>query len=108
MAEAEEAWRKAEEEEAARKEAEKQKKAKALVAQHKQLEPLSQQKVTMQIAQEEDAQRASETSGAVLQCGIMGYRKGKVLEKHVCTNCLRKGIEWDKGGQGKSEKLFFF
>ena len=40
----------------------------------------------------------------------MGYRKGKALEKHVCTNCLRKGIEceWDKGGQGKSEKLFFF
>ena len=37
--------------------------------------------------------------------GIAGYGKGKVLEKHVCTNCLRKGVEceWDKGGRGKSE-----
>ena len=42
--------------------------------------------------------------------GIAGYRKGKVLEKRICTSCLRKGIEceWDEGGRGKSEILFFF
>ena len=32
--------------------------------------------------------------------GFVGYGKGKVPEKHVCMNCLRKGIEceWDEGG----------
>ena len=29
----------------------------------------------------------------VAPSGITGYRKGKVPEKHVCTNCLRKGIK---------------
>ena len=99
-AEAEEAQRKAEEEEGAWKEAEKNKKAKASVAYHKQLELLSQCKVTAHIAQEEEAQRASEASGEASQSGITGYGKGKVPEKCICTNCLRKGIEckWDKGG----------
>ena len=38
--------------------------------------------------------------------GITGYGKGKVLEKWVCINCLRKGVKckWDEGGQGKSER----
>ena len=42
--------------------------------------------------------------------GIAGYGKGKVPEKHVCTNCLRKGVEceWDEGGQGKSEIYIYF
>ena len=33
-----------------------------------------------------------------------------MLEKYICTNCLRKGIEceWDKGGQGNSESHFSF
>ena len=41
---------------------------------------------------------------------ILGYGKGKVPEKCICTNCLRKGIEceWDEGGQGKSKTPFFF
>ena len=41
--------------------------------------------------------------------GIMGYGKGKVLEKRICTSCLRKGVEckWDEGGRGKSEDFFF-
>ena len=87
----------------AQKDAEKNKKAKASVAQQKQLELLSQHKVATQIAQEEEAQRVSESKAA--PSGITGYGKGKALEKHVCTNCLRKGIEceWDEGGQGKSE-----
>ena len=43
------------------------------------------------------AQRVSESKA--VPSGIAGYGKGKVLEKHVCTNCLRKGIEckWDEG-----------
>ena len=42
----------------------------------------------------------------VTPSGIAGYGKGKVPEKCVCINCLRKGVKckWDKGGQGKSEK----
>ena len=42
--------------------------------------------------------------------GIAGYEKGKVPEKHVCTSCLRKGVEckWDEGGRGKSERFLFF
>ena len=41
--------------------------------------------------------------------GIAGYGKGKAPEKHICTNCLRKGIEyeWDEGGQGKSDDFLF-
>ena len=37
--------------------------------------------------------------GAVLS-GIVGYGKGKVPEKRICTSCLRKGVEckWDEGG----------
>ena len=40
----------------------------------------------------------------------MGYRKGKALEKRVCTSCLKKGMEceWDEGGQGKSERIYIF
>ena len=70
------------------------------MAWHKQLKLLSQCKVTVCIAQEEDARRESEAGEGVMQSGIMGYGKGKVLEKHICTNCLRKGVEceWDKGG----------
>ena len=103
--EAEEAQRKAEEEEAVQKGAEKQKKAEVSVAWCKQLELLLQRKVTACIAQEEDAQRVSEASGEGSQSTILGYGKGKVLEKHVCMNCLRKGIEceWDEGGRGKSK-----
>ena len=52
-----------------------------------------------------EAQRASELE--VAPSGIMGYGKGKVLEKRVCTNCLRRGIEceWDEGGRGKSKLI---
>ena len=103
MAEVEEAQRKVEEEERAQKEAEKQKKAKALVAWHKQLELLLQRKVTARIAWEEEIWRASEAGGEPLHSSISGYGKGKVPEKRICTNCLRKGIEceWD-------ENFFFF
>ena len=84
--------------------------AKASVAQQKQLELLLHRKVAACIAQEKEAQRASEASEGVMPSGIAGYRKGKVPEKCICTNCLRKGIKckWDEGGQGNSEKLFFF
>ena len=52
------------------------------------------------IVQEEDAWRALEAGEEVMQSGIVGYRKGKVPEKCICMNCVRKGIEceWDKGG----------
>ena len=108
--EVEEVQRKAEEEESARKEAKKQKKAKASLAWHKQLELLSQCKVAAWITQEEDAQSMLEAGGEASQSRIMGYGKGKVLEKHICMNCLRKGVkcEWNKGGQGESEELLFF
>ena len=49
-------------------------------------------------AKEEDAWRVSETSGEPLHSRIVGYGKGRVPERCVCTNCLRKGIEWDEGG----------
>ena len=96
--EVEEAQRNTEEEEAARKEAKKNKKAKVSVARWKQLELLSQHKVAVHIAWAEEAQRVSEAKET--PSGIMGYGKGKVLEKRVCTNCLRKGVEceWDEGG----------
>ena len=104
-AEAEEAWRKAEAEEAAWKDAEMKKKAKVSATQRKQLELLSQCKVTVQIAWEEEAQRVSEAGREAMPSRITGYRKGKVPEKQVCMNCLRRGIEckWDEGGQGKSK-----
>ena len=72
------------------------------------MELLSQCKVAAHLAREEDAWRASEASEQAMPSGIAGYRKGKAPEKHVCMNCLRKGIEceWVKGGQGKS-KIFF-
>ena len=93
----------------ARKDAEKNKKPEASVAWWKQLELLLQRKVAVHIAQEEEVWRVSESK--VVLSGIAGYRKGKVPEKCVCTNCLRKGIEceWDEGGRGKSEiyKIFF-
>ena len=80
--------------------AEKKKKVEVLAAWCKQLELLLQCKVAARIGWEEDAWRASEASGEGLQSMILGYGKGKVLEKHVCMNCLRKGIEceWDEGG----------
>ena len=55
-----------------------------------------------------EAWRALESKAAL--SGIAGYGKGKVLEKCVCTNCLRRGVEceWDEGGRGKSKKNFFF
>ena len=66
----------------------------------KQLELLSQCKVAVCITQAEEARRVLEAGEEVTPSGIMGYRKGKALEKHICMNCLRKGIEceWDKGG----------
>ena len=59
-------------------------------------------KVAAWITQASEAQRASEASEEATPSGIAGYGKGKVLEKHMCTNCLCKGVEceWDKGGQG--------
>ena len=65
---------------------------------------------SLQIVWEEDAWRTLEAGGEGSQSVISGYGKGKVPEKHICTNCLRKGIKckWDEGGRGKSEKLFFF
>ena len=106
MAEVEEVWQKAKEAEAAQKEAEKSKKAKVSVAQQKQLELLLQCKVAACIAQEEEAQRALEAGEGAAPSRIVGYRKGKAPEKHICTNCLRKGVEC-KGGWGKSEIFFF-
>ena len=84
----------------ARKDAEKNKKAEVSAAQQKQLELLLQSKVAVRIAQEEEARRALEASEGAAMSGIMGYGKGKAPEKHVCTNCLRKGVEceWDEGG----------
>ena len=76
-------------------EAEKQKKAEALAAQHKQHKLLLQHKVATCIAWEEDIQRVLEDGGEGLHSVILGYGKGKALEKWVCTNCLRKGIECD-------------
>ena len=69
-----------------------------MVAWQKQLELLSQRKAAVQIAQETEARRASESE--VVPSGIVGYGKGKVPEKRVCTSCLRKGVEckWDEGG----------
>ena len=80
--------------------AEKKKKAEASAAQCKQLELLLQHKVTVQIMWEEDAWRTLEAGGEGSQSVISGYGKGKVPEKHICTNCLRKGIKckWDEGG----------
>ena len=109
-AEVEEARRKAEADEVAWKEAKKNKKAKVSTARWKQLELLSQHKVTVWITQAEEAQRASEAGEEAMPSGIAGYRKGKVPEKHVCMNCLHKGIEckWDEGGQSESELMIFF
>ena len=45
-----------------------------------------------QIAQEEDAWRASEVGGEGSQSMISGYGKGKVLEKCMCMNCLRRAL----------------
>ena len=94
--------------EEAQKDAEKTKKAEVSAAQWKQLELLLQCKATVQIAWETEAQRASESEAAL--SGIVGYGKGKVPEKRVCTSCLRKGVEckWDGGGQGKPKRFFFF
>ena len=93
-----------------RKESETEKKAKVSVAWRKQLELLLQRKVAAQIAQEEEIWRMLETGREVMQNGIVGYGKGKVLEKCICMNCLRKRIKckWDEGRQGKSESHFFF
>ena len=84
--------------------------AKVLVVQWKQLELLSQHKVTAWIAWEEEAWRASEAGEGAMSSGIVGNGKGKALEKRICMNCLRKGVEceWDEGGRGKSKILFFF
>ena len=81
-----------------------------MAALQKQLELLLQCKVATHLAWEEDARRVSEAGEEAMPSRIAGYRKGMVPEKHVCTNCLRKGVEceWDKGGRGKSEKFFFF
>ena len=61
---------------------------------------LSQRKVTVCIAWEEEARRVSEADEGGALSGIMGYGKGKALEKCICTNCLRKDVEcvWDEGG----------
>ena len=71
-----------------------------MAAWHKQLKQLLQRKVATWIAWEEAAQKALEASSKASGSRILGYRKGKAPEKHVCTNCLRKGIEceWDEGG----------
>ena len=76
------------------------KKAEASVSQQKQLELLLQRKVAAWIAREEEAWRASEAGEGVTLSGIVGYGKGKVPEKCICTNCLCKGVEceWDEGG----------
>ena len=46
----------------------------------------------------------------MLGSGIWGYGKGKAPERHVCVQCLCKGIEckWDKGGIGESNFFFVF
>ena len=64
------------------------------------MELLSQQKVAAHIAQEEEGWRVSEAGEGVAPSRITGYGKGKALEKHIGTNCLREGIEceWDEGG----------
>ena len=51
-----------------------------------------------------------EASEGAMLSEIMGYGKGKVPEKHMCTNCLCKGIkcEWDEGGHSEFELIFFF
>ena len=108
MVEVEEARKKAKEEERFQREAKtvqvdaekKKKKVEVLAAWCKQLELLSQHKVTACIGWEEDIWRVLEAGSEGLQSMILGYGKGKVLEKHVCMNCLRKGIEceWDEGG----------
>ena len=69
-------------------------------AQQKQLELLLQCKVVACIAWEEEAQRVLEAGDGAAPSRIVGYGKGKALEKHICMNCLRKGVEckWDKGG----------
>ena len=77
----------------AQKEAEKSKKAEVSAAWQKQLELLSHCKVTACITWEEEARRVLEASEGAVLSRIMGYGKGKVPEKHICTNCLRKGIE---------------
>ena len=71
-----------------------------MAAWQKQLELLLQHKVTAWIARAEEAQRVLEVGEEATPSGIAGYGKGKVLEKHVCTNCLCKGVEceWDEGG----------
>ena len=85
------------------------KKAKVSAVRQKQLELLFQCKVAVWIAWEE-AWGASEASGTAILSGIVGYGKGKAPEKHVCTNCLCKGIEckWDKGGQGEFELMMIY
>ena len=115
-AKAEEAQSRAKEEEHVWKEAkrvqaedERRKKVEASAMQPKQLEQLLQWKVATSLTQEQEALRASEASGRVSGGGILGYGKGKALEKQVGTNCLRKGIEceWDDGGRGESKNYFF-
>ena len=80
------------------------------MAWRKQLELLSQHKVTACIAQEEEARRVSEADEGAAPSGIAGYKKGKALEKRICTSCLRKGVEceWDEGGRGKSKVYIYF
>ena len=80
------------------------------MAWRKQLELLLQHKLAVRIAQQEASQRALEVGGEATPSGIMGYGKGKAPEKRVCMNCLRKGVEceWDEGGRGESEQIFFF
>ena len=94
----------------AQKEAKKNMKAEVSAAWWKQLELLSQRKVAVCIARAEEAQRVLEASEEVTPSRIAGYGKGKVPEKRVCMNCLQKGVEceWDEGGQGESELIFFF
>ena len=86
--------------EEAQKDAEKAKKAEASAARWKQLELLLQRKVAVQITREEEAWGALEADEGAAPSGIAGYGKGKAPEKHVCTSCLKKGMEckWDKGG----------
>ena len=86
--------------EEAQKDAEKAKKAEASVARWKQLELLLQRKVAVRITREEEVQGVLEADEGAAPSGIAGYGKGKAPEKHVCTSCLKKGMEckWDKGG----------
>ena len=116
MAEVEEAQRRAEDEERVRRKAKRvpveaeKKKVETWAARKKQLELLSQRKAAACIAWEGEVLRALEADGEPLHSGIAGYGKGKVPEKRVCMNCLRKGIEceWGKGGYGESNEYNSF